>query len=161
MTRCVAVVVCGALVLSNLGAGRGAFADERRPAEGGTAAAPAVLTVRVADLRNRKGQVRLGVFDRPAGFPTERGAALLWRSVPANADDRSFAVELPPGRYAVVVLHDENANKKVDRNFIGIPKEGYGVTNNPKPAARAATYREAAFDLPPAGAEMRVSIQYF
>ena len=37
----------------------------------------------------------------------------------------------------MVVLHDENSNNKFDRIFVGIPKEGYGVTNNPKPAARA------------------------
>ena len=124
-------------------------------------AKPAVLTVRVVDCRNKKGHLRLGVFDRSAGFPGERGSATLWKSIPANSEDRSFAVELPPGRYAVVVLHDENGNKKLDRNFIGIPTEGYGVTNNPKPRTRAATYGEAAFDLSADGAEKKVSIQYF
>ena len=125
-----------------------------------TNADAAVLTVRVVDLRNKKGHLRLGVFDRSAGFPGERGNALLWKSVPADSDHRSFSLELPRGQYAVVVLHDENGNKKLDTNLIGIPKEGYGVSNNPKPKRRAATFQEARFTLPPGGASMTVSIQY-
>ena len=160
MTRPLILVLCSALLFTAVSRGAPEDTEERARAADDTTA-PSMLTVRVVDLRNRKGQVRLGVFDRARGFPTERNGALLWQSAPAGGENCSFAVELPPGRYAVVVLHDENGNKKVDRNFVGVPKEGYGVTNNPKPAMRAATYREAAFDLPPEGAEVRVSIQYF
>jgi len=49
------------------------------------------------------------------------------------------------------VLHDENKNGKMDKNIAGIPVEGYGVTNNPKPALRAATFKEATFTLPAEG----------
>jgi uncharacterized protein (DUF2141 family) len=121
----------------------------------------ATLNVPVVDLRNRKGSLRLGVFDRARGFPKDRKAAILWQSVPADADAPTFVVDLPPGQYAVVVLHDENDNKKLDANLIGIPTEGYGVSNNPKPKRRAATYKEAAFILPAEGAELPVSVQYF
>ena len=38
---------------------------------------------------------------------------------------------LPPGEYGVVTIHDENKNQKLDRNFVGIPKEGFGFANNP------------------------------
>ena len=121
---------------------------------------PAVLKVHVEGLRNRRGDLRLGVFDSAGGFPRDRGSALFWRSLGAGADVKSFEVGLPPGRYAVVVLHDENSNKKLDTNLIGIPKEGHGVSNNPKPKRRAATYREAAFHLAADGAEVTVSMQY-
>jgi uncharacterized protein (DUF2141 family) len=136
------------------------------PVPGNLAAAPgaidrpAVLKVHVEGLRNRRGDLRLGVFDSAAGFPRERGSAMFWRSIGAAADEKTFEVELPPGRYAIVVLHDENSNKKLDTNFIGVPREGHGVSNNPKPKRRAATYREAAFDLDRNGAEVTVSMQY-
>ena len=39
---------------------------------------------------------------------------------------------IPPGKYGVVVLHDENENKKLDRNAFMIPKEGFGFANNPR-----------------------------
>jgi uncharacterized protein (DUF2141 family) len=59
------------------------------------------------------------------------------------------------------VLHDENSNNKMDTNAIGIPLEGYGVTNNPKPGFRAATFKESVFTLPKEGATLKISIQYF
>ena len=49
----------------------------------------------------------------------------------------------------------------MDKGFGGIPLEGYGVTNNPKPRLRKATFAEAAFTLPPEGARMTISLQYF
>jgi uncharacterized protein (DUF2141 family) len=49
----------------------------------------------------------------------------------------------------------------MDRNLAGIPKEGYGVTNNPKPRFRAATFDEATFDLPAEGKTLSISVQYF
>ena len=38
--------------------------------------------------------------------------------------------DIPPGTYAIAVFHDENANGKLDKNFLGIPCEGYGASNN-------------------------------
>ena len=140
----VAVVLCG-------------IAAEPRP----TTAPVASLSVAVTDLRNTKGHLRLGAFDRAKGFPRERDAAVLWKSLPADSTDKAFALDLPPGRYAVVILHDENGNKKLDENFLGVPKEGYGVSNNPKPRFRAATFEEAAFELKESGAALTISIQYF
>ena len=78
--------MCGAICLSVPPATQPAHAaDGRAPATATQTAALAVLTVGVTDLRNKKGHVRLDVFDRAAGFPKERGAALLWKSVPADA----------------------------------------------------------------------------
>src|SRR5688500_7966736 len=122
---------------------------------------PATLTVTIADVRNARGDLRVGVFDRDRGFPRSRDGAILWRSLPAGAELKEIAIDLPPGDYAAVVLHDENSNKKLDTNFLGVPKEGYGVTNNPKHALRAATFKEARFRLPQEGRRMTVSIQYF
>jgi uncharacterized protein (DUF2141 family) len=80
---------------------------------------------------------------------------------PADADAITFTTRLPPGRYAAGVLHDENRNGDMDKGIGGIPLEGYGVTNNPKPRLRKATFEEASFTLPPEGAEMTISLQYF
>lgn len=125
------------------------------------AAGEARLAVSVSDLRNGQGHLRLGVFDQADGFPRSRENAILWRSLPAANDVPTFELNLPPGRYAVVVLHDENDNKRHDRNWAGIPVEGYGVSNNPKPKRRAARFDEAVFTLPPEGATLNVSIQYW
>ena len=120
----------------------------------------AVLTVKVADLRNHKGDLIFGVFKTADGFPNVKEKSVNWQVKPAG-DSVVFTAKLPPGKYGASVLHDENRNGQMDRNSIGIPIEGYGVTNNPKPAMRAAKFDEALFTLPKEGKEMTISIQYF
>ena len=121
----------------------------------------ASLRVQVVDLRNERGQIRVGVFESAKGFPKRRDAAVLWKSISADAAEPAVNLSLHLGRYAIVVLHDEDSDRALDTNFIGVPTEGYGVTNNPKPRLRAATFNEAAFTLGAEGAEKTVSIQYF
>jgi len=131
---------------------------------GGTAPVPEItakITITVTNLRNHNGQLVFGIFKSADGFPTDSQKAVNWQVKPANADSVVFTAMLPPGEYGASVLHDENSNGKMDRNFAGIPVEGYGETNNPKPALRAATYVESRFRLPHEGAQLTISIQYF
>ena len=121
----------------------------------------ATLTVTVKDLRNRKGQLIFGVFRSADGFPNVEKKSVYWETKDVGADSVTFTAHLPPGRYGASVLHDENRSGEMNRNFANIPTEGYGVTNNPKPALRAATFNEATFDLPASGREMTISVQYF
>src|SRR5579864_1002607 len=103
----------------------------------------ATLTIRVVDLRNHNGDLIFGVFDQPKGFPSVKGNSVNWQVKPASANVVEFSAKLAPGKYAASVLHDENRNGKMDRDAVGIPLEGYGVTNNPKPRLRAATFNQA------------------
>ena len=121
----------------------------------------AKLTVEVIDMRNHKGHLIFGVFAQKDGFPSDSSKSVNWQVKSIDADKVVFTCELPPGRYGASILHDENANNKMDTNFLGIPKEGYGVTNNPKPKRRSATFAESLFTLPPEGATMTISLQYF
>ena len=120
----------------------------------------APLSVTIKDVRNRKGALVFGVFRTGDGFPTEEKKAVYWEVRDANADDLTFTTRLPPGRYGASVLHDENRSGNMDRGLGGVPLEGYGVTNNPKPKMRAATFNEATFTLPPDGAQTTISVQY-
>jgi uncharacterized protein (DUF2141 family) len=126
-----------------------------------TEAKPAKLSIRIVDLRNHNGQLIFSVFDQPDGFPNVEKKAKNWQVKTIDADSVTFECELPPGVYAASVLHDENKNNQMDKNAVGIPAEGYGVTNNPKPKFRQATFKEATFTLPAEGATMTISVQYF
>lgn len=135
-----------------------AIARAQSPA---TTQATATLRIEVTDVRSLKGQLIFGVFKSADGFPTDGKKALNWQIKPADAKTVVFECQLPPGRYGASVLHDENSNGKMDKNLVGIPEEGYGETNNPKPALRAATFQESLFTLPPEGASLKISLQYF
>ena len=134
-----------------------------RPA---TNAAPATLTIRTTDLRNRNGQLVFGVFTQSDGFPSDAKKSVNWQVKAAEETDPAdpkvvvFTCQLPPGMYGASVLHDENKNGQMDTR-LGIPREGYGVTNNPKPKFRAAKFSESTFTLPPEGATLTISLQYF
>ncbi len=133
-------------------------------AQASPASAEPLLTITVTDLRNYNGDLIFSVFTQADGFPNIQAKAKYWELKPADAGGGgtvTFTVHLPAGRYAAGVLHDENRNGDMDKNMLGVPKEGYGVTNNPKPSLRKATFDEAAFTLPPEGAALTISLQYF
>ena len=119
------------------------------------------LTIKVVDIRNQKGQMIFGVFDSEKGFPNESVRAKNWQVRDVDGNTMEFTCELPPGRYGASVLHDENKSGDMDKHPIGIPKEGYGVTNNPKPKMRQAKFSESLFNLSPEGATLTISMQYF
>ena len=91
--------------------------------------------VTVTGLKNKQGHVRLIIFDDTGkkGFPSDHTKARHRLSVPASSAKNgsvTFLIKekkLPP--CAFVALHDENSNRKADKNFIGIPKEGVAISN--------------------------------
>lgn len=64
---------------------------------------------------------------------------------------------LPYGNYGVSLYHDENANGKMDKNAMGIPKEGYGFSNNAKGFFGKPKYKDIMFQLN--SAEMQITIK--
>jgi uncharacterized protein (DUF2141 family) len=108
------------------------------------------LTVRVMGARNTKGKIGVTLFRNAQGFPDDTSKAIRRESVEIDPNTMSAQVtfkDLPQGTFAVSVLHDENGNGKMDKNFVGMPKEGYGASNNPKKKKRPPTFDEAKFSL--------------
>jgi uncharacterized protein (DUF2141 family) len=92
------------------------------------------IHVEVLNIRNSTGTIDCPLFDAPEGFPIEvlRSAMNMmvikeWHT-PAWCDFEN----IPPGTYALAVIHDENANGKLDTSWLGIPTEGYGFSNDVK-----------------------------
>lgn len=90
------------------------------------------VSIHVDGFRNTKGDLGVNVFGGPDGWPEDNSKTVFHRGFPIQGDHATAEFTLPEGRYAIVVLHDENTNHKLDRNFIGIPKEGFGFANNPR-----------------------------
>ena len=87
------------------------------------------LTVRVTGLRNDSGVVLIGLHGSAAGFPNRWEQALAVQRVPPG---RMVTFEgVPPGRYAVIAVHDEDGDGVMTKTFLGLPVEGFGTSNNP------------------------------
>jgi uncharacterized protein (DUF2141 family) len=111
------------------------------------AAGAAELVVRVTGLSEPLGQVGCSLFAGPAGFPMDNsGARQLWQAADSKGVTCRFN-DVPEGTYAVSIGHDLNSNKRVDTNFIGLPTEQWGVSNNARPSLRAPRFDEALFKV--------------
>lgn len=117
------------------------------------------LTVAVQEVRGGEGQVKLMLFEREEGFRKEDKARQVL-ALPAAAGSVSGVFrDLPPGRYAVIAYHDENGNGKLDLRFGMFPKEGYGLSNNPK-LSGPPKYKDAAFEVSQAGNRIAIQLGY-
>ncbi|MEL7245283.1 MAG: DUF2141 domain-containing protein [Cyanobacteria bacterium J06573_2] len=108
------------------------------------------LTVAIKNLKNQKGQVCLRIYDSENGFPL--GNSNKSKSQCLKIDGNSLKQEfigLKKGTYAVAVIDDQNENNKLDRDFFGIPEEGFGISNNPKVSIKTGIpkFKTASFSL--------------
>ena len=128
-----------------------------------TAATPAPLSkvgVDLSGLRSAKGTVHFCLTSQAARFmkcKEDKGAVAM--SVPAGQAARLSLGQVKPGTYALLVVHDENGNGKLDM-MMGIPREGFGFSNNPKIKMRAPTFEEVRFAVQPGSQVQAIRLRY-
>ena len=106
------------------------------------------LNIEVSKMKNYKGQILIALFDKSGSFPKPK--VVLKKGTIAKIDNKKVFYtfkNVPKGVYAVSLVHDENSNEKMDTNFIGMPKEGYGASNNPKNRFSPPTFKQAKFNF--------------
>ena len=91
------------------------------------------LEVTVTGIKNRNGQLLACLWKDKAGFPTcgKSKTAIKQRSAISGGTMKVVFRGVPAGTYAVSIEHDEDNDGKLKTNFIGMPKEGVGISNNP------------------------------
>ena len=120
------------------------------------------LHVQVRDIRNSTGSVACALFESAAGFPIEflhYATQVVVINIRASQARCDFE-DLPPGTYAVAVIHDENMNGKLDTNWAGIPTEGYGFSNDAKAWLGAPTFLAAGFPYDGQRREITITLNY-
>ncbi len=106
------------------------------------------MTLVAREVNGGGGTVGFVVFSSPEGWPNRYDESLRRTSVPAGRQEVSATVDLPgPGRIAVVALHDENGNKKLDRKASGRPTEGWGMSRDPRATLKTPSFASAAVDV--------------
>lgn len=118
------------------------------------------LSMDLVGLRSAKGQVLVCVTRAADHFP----------DCSADPDKRHFTVAakggatplgmLAPGDYAIAIIHDENANGRLD-TFAGIPREGVGFSRNPVLRFGAPSFNSARFSVSGAPVEQDIKLKYF
>jgi uncharacterized protein (DUF2141 family) len=124
------------------------------------AAAPVTsLEIDVAGLRSAKGLIRVCLTAEPKNFPgcTDDRHAIT-RSVPAG--QHQIRIDgLSPGNYAAALIHDENSNARLD-TLMGIPREGFGFSRNPRIGFGPPRFAAAEFALGSVAETQQVTMRY-
>lgn len=120
------------------------------------------IHVKILSIRNSSGTVACALFDTPDGFPNDylRMATNVMVIKIRKDQARCDFEDIPSGKYAMAVIHDENMNGKLDTNFLGIPTEGYGFSNDAKGALGAPSFSAASFHYDGQNLELTMSLNY-
>ena len=104
------------------------------------------VVLEVSGFKNTRGTLNCRLFSQASDFPD--GEGILTVRVPIAGPNTSCTFSnIDPGTYAVAAVHDENSNGKLDKNFVGVPSEGYGVSNNKTYALSSPKWDESIFTI--------------
>lgn len=108
------------------------------------------VRVIVTGIELAQGEISCALYSGGDGFPHRDGDVVQTVRYPAAAPMLTCTFEdVEPGRYAVSVVHDENANQKIDTNLFGFSKEPWGVSNNVRSERSAPRFTQAAIQVSP------------
>jgi uncharacterized protein (DUF2141 family) len=105
------------------------------------------IHIKILDIRNSTGSIACALFDSQEGFPIQflHAATNVMVIKIRDTQARCDFEDIPPGNYAIAVVHDENMNGKLDSNRLGIPTEGYGFSNGARALLSAPSFSAASF----------------
>ena len=116
------------------------------------------LTLVISALRNQQGEVCIALFDNKEGFPKNDDKAVCNQCFTINKQPMSVSFDVPYGSYAVSMLHDENEDGKLNTNFMGIPKEGIGFSNDPRIIKGTPSFEKTCFEFSEDNTEIEITM---
>ena len=112
----------------------------------GNMAAEPGLQVELTGLRNDKGHVLASLYNSAKGYPDDPAKAFRKQKILIRNRKATLTFSsIPEGTYALAILHDENDDLKMNTNWIGLPREGYGFSNNVMGTFGPPSFTKASF----------------
>lgn len=121
------------------------------------------IIITVTNFKSQKGLVLCCLNNKEDGFPGKQNKAVSCQKIGITGSTMQLTfLNVLPGTYAVAAYHDENNDGTLNTNFLGIPKEGVGVSNNKMRTFSAPKYNDAKFVLPANGEiKMEIKLKYY
>ena len=118
------------------------------------------IIVTIDGLKSAQGNVFVGLYASPAKFLQGNQSDAL-KKVRASPGPITVTFDnLQPGTYAVGAFHDENGNDHLDTNFLGLPVEGYALSNGVRVVMAKPTFQQAAFTVGVGDKPVSLHIRY-
>ena len=104
------------------------------------------LTITLTNVHKSEGTVMIQVMASEEEF---NGGAAAIASVMQRAAEgaMSYQIDVPAGTYGVRIMHDVNGNGELDANFVGIPSEPWGFSNNAAGNFGPPKWDDVKFDI--------------
>lgn len=127
----------------------------------GQAECPAI-NVKIENIGNNTGVIACAIFESPEGFPKKflKFASKVMITQIKGRDASFEFSDIKPGQYAIVVIHDENHDGKLETNWLGIPKEGYGFSSGAEVSLSAPSFSDAEFSYDGGYLQMSIKLKY-
>jgi uncharacterized protein (DUF2141 family) len=118
------------------------------------------LQIKVSNVKKTRGVIVADLHDDVKENFLDWEKVVLRVRATAIGGETSFCMPVPTtGTYAVAVYHDKNSNAFFDKNFLGLPKERFGMSNNPKFTTKSPKFEEAIFNVPAEGVDMEIKLR--
>ena len=120
------------------------------------------IHVKIQNIKNSTGNIACGIFESPEGFPKKfqvSAKTVIMKKIQKTQAQCDFA-DIPPGTYAIAVIHDENMNGELDTNLMGIPTEGYGFSNTSIDKFGAPAFSAARFRYDGQNLNLTIKLKY-
>jgi uncharacterized protein (DUF2141 family) len=101
------------------------------------------LTIQISGARSDEGRLMLALFDSKESFTKNATRSVVLRIAKRSATWKANSIR--PGTYAIALYHDENGNGRMDKNFVGIPREDYAFSRGAKASFGPPRWLAAAF----------------
>ncbi|OXB02358.1 DUF2141 domain-containing protein [Flavobacterium pectinovorum] len=85
--------------------------------------------IRVSEIRSGKGQIILNVFKNNEDYQEEKVSKKLVFEKKIENGSMIINCTLEPGTYGITLIDDENKSGELNKNMLGIPKEGFGFSD--------------------------------
>lgn len=114
----------------------------------------------VQNVKNSKGTIVVDLHnDTPEDFLVWDRVVLRVRAKAVEGETNVCVPLLQAGQYALAVYHDKNSNTEFDKNFLGIPSERFGMSNDPKFGLSQPDLADVLFEVPPTGVDALITLR--
>lgn len=119
------------------------------------------ITVVVNGFKNSNGNCIINLYNKSEGFPNSN--KLATKTITSKIKNNSAQIvfdNIEPGTYAVSILHDANSDGVMNKNMFGIPKEGYGASNNIIPSLSSPNFEDSKFEISNQDKTVVIKVKY-
>ena len=103
------------------------------------------LSISIPNVKNTDGKIKLAIYNSAESFPKKKQA---YKALIISIDSIPLIIKIPKipnGAYAIALFHDENGDGVFNKNFLGIPQEAYGFSNDAPAYLSAPSFEDCKF----------------